>query len=72
MPIIPAIPAKAGGAGIGSLKNAKISPTINPVNVAINTVFILSPLSKSMTKWIMHYEKGRAVCFNRWKENRKY
>ncbi len=44
IPTIPAMPANAGGAGMGSFKNAKINPTKNPVNVAIKTVFITSPL----------------------------
>jgi hypothetical protein len=34
MPTIPATPAIAGGAGMGSLNHAKINPTINPVSIA--------------------------------------
>jgi len=44
MPMMPDMPASAGGAGMGNFKNAKIKPTINPVISAMTTVFIFYDL----------------------------
>lgn len=46
--MIPVTPAKAGGAGMGSLNSANIKPTINPVTIERTTIFIKASFDKPL------------------------
>lgn len=53
--MIPATPAKTGGAGTGSLSKAKTTPQVAPVRTEKNISFILSPISGYIATVVADY-----------------